>query len=316
MQVDNRIPMAFEQYARSIPNRPETYFKYVTASVGKTILAHRRLRWSSPLLFDDIFDVKRDFDLGFDLQELRELLIHEVRTLLSAEDMPHLRGSLLYEMAIRWLRRKDHADERNVILRELPELIDAGIRIATSNSYQMLKKRWSELVKQFRILCFSSIHDDLQMWSRYADCHEGAVLEFQNIDSSSPWQMSQPVKYQDSAPLLATKQEWVKSITGQVPLRIDDPQFHMPYILTKTTDWEYQKEWRVVTICGHGEAGLFSDYRFDPRELRSVYLGHSTPADDAADIAALLRSDLAHVQVFRGRQREHDERLLFDRMDP
>jgi hypothetical protein len=88
--------------------------------------------------------------------------------------------------------------------------------------------------------------------------------------------------------------------------------FWEPYILTKTTDWEYQKEWRIVDFCSKGETGLFSDYRFEPGELCSVYLGCDISEKDAADIISLLKGNLAHVNVFHGRKLEREGRLSFE----
>jgi hypothetical protein len=310
--------MTSENYVRlrSIPNRPETYFKYVTAKVAKIILVNHKIRWSSPLLFDDIFDVKRDFDFGFDIKGLKELLVNETANLLSAENIPDLSSKPLVSWFVKCLRRKDCANERDIILKELPKGIDEGIQLAMNSGYKEIKKVWSELIPQFRILCFSSVHNNLQMWSRYSDSHKGAVLEFQCIDSLSAWQISHPVIYQNSPPILATKQEWAKSITGQKPLNYDEPQFWEPYIITKTTDWEYQKEWRVVDFCDKGETGLFSDYGFDPRELRSVYLGCNISEEVETDITSLLKFDLAHVKVFRGKKLERERRLSFERIKP
>jgi len=291
------------------PNRPETYFKYVTAKVAKTILASRKLRWSSPLLFDDIFDVKRDFDFGFDIKELKALLVNEITNLLlSVENIPDLSSNPLIEWFIQSLRRKDCANERNIILKELPQLIDEGTQLAMNGGYKEIKKVWAELLPQFRILCLSAVHDNPLMWSRYSDSNKGVVLEFQCIDSLSCWQISHPVNYQNSPPILATKEEWIKSITGQKLLKYDEPQFWEPYIITKKTDWEYQKEWRVVDFCDKGETGLFSDYGFDPRELRSVYLGYNISEEDARDITSLLKFDLAHVKVFCGKKLEGNNR--------
>ena len=307
--------MTYEHYLKAIPNRPETHFKYVTAETAKIILASHKLRCSSPLLFDDIFDVKRDFDFGFDINEIKEPLANEVVNLLSAGNIPDLSYNPLFEWLIKTLRRKESANTREIILKKIPQLIDEGIQLAMNNSYEELKKRWSDLIPKFRILCLCPTHDNLLMWSHYSDSHKGAVLEFQCIDSLSQWQISQPVAYQDSPPILATKEEWIKHATGQVLLGIDKPEiFYNPYVVTKKTAWMYQEEWRVVDFCRDGETGLFSDYGFDPRELRSVYLGCNMSEKDAIDITSLLKFDLAHVQAFRGKKLERERKLSFERI--
>lgn len=135
---------------RTIPNRPKSYFKYMTAKVAKIILVTHKLRWSSPLLFNDPFDVQRDFDFGFDAEELREPLINEFRRLVSAEDIPDLSRKPRVAYMVNLLRRQDYAGIRNTILQVLPQLIDEGIQDAR-RSYEQIKNRWSEFISNFRI---------------------------------------------------------------------------------------------------------------------------------------------------------------------
>ena len=309
--------MTFEHYIRlrAIPNRPETYFKYVTAKVAKIILVSHKLRWSSPLLFNDPFDVQRDFDLGFDIEELKEPLTKEILRLISAEQIPDLSGNPSAAYLVNLLRRKGYTDIRNMILEELAHLLDEGIQHTKKSSYEEIKSQWSEFIPEFRILCFSSVHDNPLMWSHYSDSHTGAVLEFQSIPSlDSAWLVAQPVIYQTSPPMLATIDEWVKILTGQQSL--DLLSVFTKYACTKTPEWEYEKEWRVVSFCREGETGYFSDYGFDPRELCSVYLGCDISQEDESDITSLLKFDLAHVRTFHGNKLDRERRLSFERMKP
>ena len=47
-------------------------YKYSTAATAKEILRNGSLRWSSPLLFNDPFDVPRELELPFTADDLRE----------------------------------------------------------------------------------------------------------------------------------------------------------------------------------------------------------------------------------------------------
>lgn len=305
--------MTLEHYVRlrAIPDRPGTYFKYVTAKVAKIILANQKLRWSSPLLFNDPFDVQREFDLGFDIEKLKEPLTKELLSLVSAEEVPSLSVKSPAALLVNLLRRNDHADIRNIILSELPHLIDQGIRDVKKSSYEELKNQWSEFIPEFRILCLSSVHDNPLMWSHYSDSHRGAVLELQCIDSiDSAWLVAQPVTYQTVPPMWATIDEWAKILTGQQTL--DLISVFTKYACTKTPEWEYEKEWRIISFSRQGERGHFSDYRFNPRELRSVYLGCDISEEDRADITSLLKFDLSHVRVFLGRKLGRERRLTFE----
>jgi len=71
------------------PNRchdKRFFYKYVSAAVAKTILATRRLRWSSPLLFNDPFDVTQELRLNFDEAELRAAFAEELAVLIDEAD--------------------------------------------------------------------------------------------------------------------------------------------------------------------------------------------------------------------------------------
>ncbi len=306
------IQSIFKSYVcrRAIPNRPESYFKYMNAEVAKIVLVNQKLRWSSPHLLDDPFDVQRCFSLGFDAEELREPLCQEIMGLLLCDRVPDLSGKPHVERLVKCLRRSDHVREYGVLRQKLGESIGKGIQQAEIG---VIRKKWSELLPQFRILCFSAVHDNVQMWSHYADSHKGVVLEFQPRDDSSFLWASVPVTYQDSPPMIASKEEWVKSITGQEPLTTRGWQLFMPLTVTKTTGWKYQEEWRVVTFMRKGESGLYSDYPFNARELRSVYLGCEISEQDTDDVIALLRYNLAHVAVHRGRRVEQERSLSFAR---
>ncbi len=65
-----------------MPNRPNTFFKYMTAKVAKEVLVNHKLRWSSPRLFDDPFDVLRNFNLGFEIEEIIQPVVDEVIKLI------------------------------------------------------------------------------------------------------------------------------------------------------------------------------------------------------------------------------------------
>ena len=307
--------MPYEQYLNDIPNRPRTHFKYVTAETAKIILVNRKLRWSSPLIFDDTYDVKRDFDFGFDIKEIKKPFVNEIKNLLSSKTVLDLSGDPDFSWLIKKLRKSDCTDVRDAILKELPQLIDEGIQVA-NNSYKEIQKIWADFIPRFRIICFCPANNNLQMWENYGDSNQGAVFEFQCVDDLGFWQISQPVIYQDSPPLLATKEQWIQYATGQIRLEIDKPEFYNPYILTKKTCWAYQEEWRVIDFSRDGETGLFTDSSFLPQELRAVYFGLNMPEESVREMITLLNhTDFAHVQIFKGKNLEIEGSLFFERIE-
>jgi len=223
--------------------------------------------------------------------------------------VPDLSRKPRAEYIVNRLRREDYIDIRKIILPELPALIDEGNQRAR-NSYEQVKKQWSEFIPDFRIFCLSEINNNLLMWSHYSEKHRGVVIELEGIDAlDSAWLAAQPMTYQSSPPMLATIPEWIKIITGQQS--IDLLSLFPKYACTKTPEWAYEKEWRVVSFKRKGETGHYTDYPFNPQELRSVYLGCDIPDDDANDIISLLKYDLSHVKVYRAKKLNRERKLSF-----
>ena len=310
--LSQRLGLLHYLRLRSIPNRPTAYFKYVTGEVAKIILVNCTLRWSSPERFNDPFDVQRDLDFGFDLQELNGALVKEITDLVLAKEAPDLSLQPATHFLVQHLRRSDRADLRGIILAELPELISEGSRRAEA-IYRGIKDQWSAFIPEFRILCLSAAQDNPVMWSHYSDSHRGAVLELHCTDKlRSPWSIAEPVTYQSSAPMLATVAEWAKMITGQTTLH--PTIIFTKYACTKSPEWAYEREWRVISFARRGEQSNFADYQFYPPDLSAVYLGCEIPDEDANDILGLLKHDFEHVRAYRAKKCKCDRKLLFERI--
>ena len=82
------------------------FFKYGTAEVALSILDNLKVRWSSPLLFNDPFDVERAFELGFDLDELWAPLSEEMEHVFLGDKDPHLVGDTPFTRVLTHFRAK------------------------------------------------------------------------------------------------------------------------------------------------------------------------------------------------------------------
>ena len=65
---------------------------------------------------------------------------------------------------------------------------------------------------------------------------------------------------------------------------------------TKSPDWSYENEWRLASYKRPDDTGLFTDYKFDPRELSCIYLGPLiSPTDKTFLIEAAAK--YPHIQI-------------------
>jgi hypothetical protein len=133
-----------------------------------------------------------------------------------------------------------------------------------------------EQLKTPLVLCLTETPSNILMWAHYANCHTGVVLQFASLESSS-WAAARPVAYREKMPLLFDHDELLKFLTGRTA--IDKERFRLESVLTKSTDWRYEREWRVVW---YGKEEIdYEDTKFDPTELTGIYLGCRTSRSDA-----------------------------------
>ena len=169
---------------RPAPSRP-VFYKYMKATVAKTVIATRRLRWSSPLLFNDPFDVTQELRLNFDEHGLNSAMTERVAWLIEYAEPatfnvkhpffgPLIRGAM-----------GQAPDARRNMASDLREGI-GGPTPGQAAALQLLKDTWSAMVPTCRILCLSKVNDVAPMWHHYADKYQGVVLEFLAVEEVAP----------------------------------------------------------------------------------------------------------------------------------
>ncbi len=182
------------------------FYKYVSAEVAKIVLVNKTLRWSSPLLFDDRYDVTRELAAGLEPSEMQECIINRIIDLVqSAEELP----SGLYpnlRFILETLRKSGRDDLKEKVINTLHDSKSGLIR--ESQGLSELKIMWDAMLPMFRILCLSARNNIVKMWERYADEYRGVVLEFACLkELDPPWLIAKPVLY-ENRPSLLDKADW------------------------------------------------------------------------------------------------------------
>lgn len=284
------------------------FYKYVTAKVAKIVLTTRKVRWSSPLLFNDPFDFTQELRLNFDEAQLNAVLIERVASLMEDGDPSSSVKHPIQAALLRVVRRAS-LDVRRAMAEELRQ----SVGVPTAGQVQSLaavKDMWRNMVPTFRVLCLSELNDVTSMWLHYADAYKGVVLEFSAIDElDSPFLVAQPVIYQDGPTAIADADAWVSWMLGQGTSTYWD--LFSEYQYAKTNAWSYEKEWRIVSGARPGETGLFADYPFYARELTGIYFGSRCSTEDRAELLSLLVQGLEHVSAHEASHDDQQARFSF-----
>lgn len=267
------------------------FYKYVSAKVAKDILRNLRVKCSSPLLFNDPFDSQ--IEIKHDVKNKEELIKRTtgkicelIKPLLRDGNVGAAHSSVYAEI----IADSNFVNEQN----------DSFDRF-----YQEANKIMLEFAKKDRIFCVSDVNDNLLMWAQYAEEHKGAVIQFKCVpEKDTALCVAKPVIYSDKMPVL-TVEDLFKG--EQV---ISEYILNEIY-LTKSLDWKYEREWRVIVNqqdfnADYDLRGIFEE------ELAAVYLGCRMSHEDKNEIIDIIQAQRKTVKIFESLKDKHKFKLLFN----
>ncbi|WP_060989547.1 DUF2971 domain-containing protein [Photobacterium leiognathi] len=273
------------------------FFKYTTIDTAKIVLENETLRWSSPLLFNDI-------------EECQFTPFTEEQHALAFENYYKVlvdcaKGRLFYDYyrfseithqlisAVKLMIATDKLDDFDYS--ELLDLIDNP----KEGHREYINKG---LVNVFRILCVTTEYDNPLMWAHYGDQHYGCALEFEKLYEDKPRKLKEGfVRYHDNLEPLSNPMDML--LFGETEevhnLMLQD------IIFSKRTFWSYEKEYRLMFAESYGQ--ISTSLNFQSGE-RTFEVSHQTD-EQHTDIPFPFES-LKSITFGARTQRGDIERIL------
>ena len=150
------------------------------------------------------------------------------------------------------------------------------------------------------VLSLSAQNDNILMWSHYADNHKGICIEFRTDIVHSLFTEAKPVVYDEELP----RYDLYEVVTNE------ELRSSVPWMLTKSPLWEYEKEWRVLDFETRNEPQAF------PAEcITGVILGCRIPASEREKVEQWVASLSHDVTLYEAKQSDTHFRLSIDRID-
>jgi Protein of unknown function (DUF2971) len=271
------------------------FYKYMPAETALKVLMFKTLRWSSPSRFNDPFDVPRTIAHGFNSDDVMRAGADLLNTYLDnpPEDLNDFDETLASVLTIakEGLPSELREKLRSAVAGMVVELASDGAGL------QALRDHWAALVPTMRILCLTESPNHVAMWHHYADCYRGIVLGFScNEATDSALLVAEPIQYLDAKPDVYTDHGLAKILC----LRTDAAARETIRLatLTKSDDWSYEKEWRIVSYANDGDLSDYSDWSFDRSDLSHIYLGPLISDSDLQKVTALAKQ-YPNAVVFR-----------------
>ena len=290
----------------------ERFFKYVSPSTALKILERSAVRYSSPLIFNDPFDIQSGLHFPFDINTLPEKVSQRVKEIVNSASRPRVDEDDDFGKALilAWKNRGKH---------ELPEFLLRAFLVSLRDRIVLYQSEcqqlWgSEFLPRLRVFSVSEDYDNLLMWSHYAQNHTGAVFAFKvMVEDDNALRVAQPVIYRPIPPPLFSEEDWIGFILGTKQLEPND-QLFMHYAYYKSDIWAYEKEWRVWLLEPEPRKELFSDYALLQGELETIYLGCKVDPQQKEEITNLVAMNYPGTQVFQARRPVDEYRLYFEKL--
>ena len=234
------------------PNRlhdRQNFFKYMSADTARKVLTNRSFRWSSPILFNDPFDVPRDLSFGITPDEVVQALGRRMAQLIESppEDTTQFQPKL--QLIVEAVKKGIPAGLKAKLLSGIEEI--ATSHRPTGKSMDEIRDLWRTWLPDHRILCLTEGPAHAAMWYHYADKYRGVVLEFRCVDEiDSAWLAARPVTYSESKPAIYTAEGWAELLCLQQEAAIKAILHIATY--TKALDWSYCVFRTIVTAISGG----------------------------------------------------------------
>lgn len=313
-----KLSMA-ELFDMDIHNMRKSFFKYfpnttkrinkVTRNFSLEALENNTVFLSAPSGFDDPYDCNLFVDADeFALQRIRyyaelcgvavknEWKYDEVSMHLAERIYNHgIAGKALNEFYI-------HREDSEIISlyhEKFFLILQLELRSEKANekSYYVafnkaIKREYDEIqntANRFRVACFAQTPYSMLMWSHYANNHQGFCVEYE----TPPYSPEHAKIYHNLFPIIYTdKRTDLTSLclhmrsTG----KLSDEElwdFYKYGLLSKSLDWKYQQEWRLIS-CDN----LITDKNYNCKffKIKKVYLGNKMSAENRLEIIDICKS--------------------------
>ena len=186
----------------------------------------------------------------------------------------------LHRVRSMWARQAPHMPEaeRNAEVDAILSDPARDPRIPANN--RLFAAAYDSMVTaQVGVLCLSEVHDDILMWSHYADCHRGICLIYET--NYEFFANAFPVRYQQERPRINPTSQSTEQMLDNA-------------IFTKSWAWAYEKEWRIL----HYRQGV-GERLLPPTALKAIVLGVALSGADRRLVEAWAKASQAKPKVLR-----------------
>jgi hypothetical protein len=196
--------------------------KYAEENITKLIL-EQKIRTTCSSEVNDPFDWNPSYEDNLSIRKYRDYFRY----------MRDLQPENQLQYDLRNLVRQKFPDENSILkIRRVPKVWSKRIRETIMGAFD-----------SFGFVCYAEKSDEPLMWAHYGSAHSGLCIEFPTASSLRHGKLTDlplcafaiDMEYQTNRPQLIADENIPKT----------NPDALRKAMLTKSSEWEYEKEWRV-----------------------------------------------------------------------
>jgi Protein of unknown function (DUF2971) len=285
--------------AENPPLPPRYLYKYLSAERVGNVLEGGTVRFTPLLDTNDTFEVRSTFDRFFGPKAL-SLLAEKMDNALSEDALRNMTAEFLRkhglerlapDLVLRIAEQHYGGNLRGLLRSQMQHAVDS-LLVPNLNNPESAQKLLEEFGRG--LLCFSLSErmDSPPMWAHYADNNAGFVVVF---DTEHAWFRQR--KSGDKNRL-----QKVAYFDGKLDEPLDNPE---AAFISKTTDWSYEREWRLYIKDGEADMNVGSAeapihlVEFPPEAIDRVILGINTRPEVATHIFKTVANRYPHATITR-----------------
>lgn len=294
----------------------EAFYKYTDINTAVSILKSRSFRYSSPLLFNDPFDIQNELVASFDLESLPIKTFQVMEHYILSEDKlpnnktPFAEGILFFREKV-----KKYGYKKDEIKKMSLRVLDS-VKEDVQNLIVQINRTWQVSMKESRVFCVTESFDNLLMWAHYADSHNGLVFEIKTLpEKDTPLIAAKKVVYEEKPILFFSIDEVINHVLFDVNLNHKEVSY-VNYAHRKSKIWNYEKEWRVVDPLNYkNKTEKYVDHQFISEQIQGIYFGCKTCSKDIDEIRSLSIEINPNVKFYKAKKRITEYELDFENLN-
>ncbi len=276
---------------------PDDLYKYTSENSALAILRNQSLKFSRPGLFNDDFDMRvtleYEVDINLAATEVAERL-WKVSAGLDVATADNIFGELLRSLTV---YEAQAVSNRDAMVESIRSTVRDHLERDLPSQFPILSRQLAAFSAKMKVLCLSHSPLIQPMWASYADDLSGAVLHFGPRSEDSIFLNARAVEYQGNNPVLMDHDNIVDWLSGRQS--IDDEKARELFLYTKSADWSYEQEWRLVAGEGVKPQEEIEYWPFAADDLKAVVFGTRASEVFRSQISTIVHEKFPGTQLKR-----------------